>query len=149
MSRSYDSARRKGGRTDFAGYLTIALRRRVIDWQRQRFGRTRWIFADRVSEPQRVDLLSLDGGEDPLGGSLTARGGDPQDSGDLGLRGISMRQIGTGLGMPSSWAADRLDELEAELSDLAGWGRDLLCGEVSAPLRGASQIKATPTKRRC
>lgn len=38
LSLGFDPACRKGGRTDFAGYATIALRRRVIDWQRQRNG---------------------------------------------------------------------------------------------------------------
>lgn len=44
----------------FAIYLQGILRRRVVDWQRNRNGRTRWQFADRTYERPRPQFCSLD-----------------------------------------------------------------------------------------
>jgi hypothetical protein len=46
----------------FSTYATCTLSKRIIDWQRQRYGRTRWTFGDgRVYERPRVKLVSIDG----------------------------------------------------------------------------------------
>jgi hypothetical protein len=44
----------------FSSYAGTNLRLRVVDWQRRRFGRNRWVFKDRVYERPRVELVSLD-----------------------------------------------------------------------------------------
>jgi hypothetical protein len=57
------SLRYEPGRTiSFNTYATRTLSKRIIDWQRQRYGRTRWAFSDgRVYERKRPKLVSLDG----------------------------------------------------------------------------------------
>jgi hypothetical protein len=54
------STRFQPGRISFSSYAGTNLRLRVVDWQRQRFGRNRWVFKDRVYERPRVELVSLD-----------------------------------------------------------------------------------------
>jgi DNA-directed RNA polymerase specialized sigma24 family protein len=49
-----------GGPKDFSGWAARILRLRVVDWQRQRNGRTRWSFRDSVYERQRPQFVSLD-----------------------------------------------------------------------------------------
>ena len=90
LSLTYDRARRKAGRTDFAGYLTIALRRRVIDWQRQRFGRTKWAFKGYAYERPRPELVSLDDGDDrdQLGATVDEGSSAHAPGWDSGLGGI-------------------------------------------------------------
>src|SRR5215218_119677 len=48
------------GRGRFSVWVYGSLRRRVVDWERQRYGRTVWKFKDRVYERPRVELVSLD-----------------------------------------------------------------------------------------
>jgi hypothetical protein len=54
------SIRFEPGRISFSSFAGSTLPRRVIDWERQRFGRTKWQFRDRVYERPRVELVSLD-----------------------------------------------------------------------------------------
>jgi DNA-directed RNA polymerase specialized sigma24 family protein len=62
----------------FSVYVTPILRNRVVDWQRQRFGRTRWVFKDRVVERKLPQLVSFDDPEhDQLGAALGTWAGDP------------------------------------------------------------------------
>jgi DNA-directed RNA polymerase specialized sigma24 family protein len=56
------SLRYEPGGIRFSTWATGTLRRRVVDWQRQRNGRTRWQFAGRVYERERPDLVPLDDG---------------------------------------------------------------------------------------
>jgi hypothetical protein len=58
-------------RQGFSTWARLALSRRVIDWQRSRFGRTRWQFGGHTYERPRVDLVSLDD-DDPEHGSVGA-----------------------------------------------------------------------------
>jgi hypothetical protein len=44
----------------FSGWVHPYLRARVVDWQRQRNGRTKWTFRDRVYERQLPVVVSLD-----------------------------------------------------------------------------------------
>ncbi len=77
------------GGISFSSWAGTTLRRRLVDWQRQRFGRTRWQFAGRSYERARPQLVSLDDPEhDRLGDDLTARGGDPEADCDSGLGGL-------------------------------------------------------------
>jgi len=76
----------------FASYGYQRASVRTVDWYRQRFGRTRWVFGDgRVHERERPVPLSLDapGRNDPdagpLGASLAGGGGDPAGSCDPAL----------------------------------------------------------------
>jgi hypothetical protein len=75
----------RGSTTSFAGWATTQLRLRVVDWQRARFGRTKWQFRDHVHERKRPTVVSLDYGDadrDRLGESDSTDGGDPATSGD-------------------------------------------------------------------
>ena len=81
------SLRYRRGNPDFPArfsvYATNILRRRVVDWQRQRDGRTRWQFAGgRTYERPRPQFQSLDaddGDRDRLERALGPRAGDPAD----------------------------------------------------------------------
>lgn len=113
LSLRFDPSLPKGTRNDFAGYLTINLKQRIYDWQRQRNGRTVWRFADRVYErPPRPELVSLDNSDDHdlLDGALGTGPGAPTDgwSPDLG------RLLG---------ARDRQRDRDADTLGLAGAGR--------------------------
>jgi hypothetical protein len=59
----------------FSNYATIILRRRVVDWQPKRLGRTVWKFRDHVHERPRPQLLSLD---DRVESDLGEGPGDPE-----------------------------------------------------------------------
>jgi hypothetical protein len=69
----------------FRKYAAVALRRKAVDWQRKRLGRTRWVFRDRIYERPPTILVSLDAGL----GELESQGAsDPADGCDLGLSGL-------------------------------------------------------------
>jgi hypothetical protein len=75
------STRYQPSRISFSSYAGTNLRLRVVDWQRGRFGRTRWVFKDRVYERPQPVLVSLDADDtlrDRLDEALAARNGDPQ-----------------------------------------------------------------------
>ena len=77
------------GGISFSSWAGTTLRRRLVDWQRQRFGRTRWQFAGRSYERARPQLVSLDDSErDQLGDDHAAVGGDPEVDCDSGLAGL-------------------------------------------------------------
>lgn len=67
----------------FSTYARNLLARRLIDWQRKRFGRTKWQRAGgRTYERERVKLISLDAHDserDPLVESLAARSVDDHE----------------------------------------------------------------------
>jgi hypothetical protein len=67
----------------FSTYATSTLYRRVVDWQRQRCGRTRWAFGNgRVYERKRPELVSLDA-DDSVGSELvSAQPGSSLDDGE-------------------------------------------------------------------
>jgi hypothetical protein len=76
----------RGGFSVWAG---TTLRKRLIDWERQRFGRTKWQFSDRTYERPRTDIVSLDDPErDQLRDALGAGTGDLETSWDETLRGL-------------------------------------------------------------
>jgi hypothetical protein len=93
LSLKYEPGR--GSTKSFAGWATTNLRLGVIEWQRQRFGRTRWKFRDSTYERKRPTIVSLDddSGDDRMGEALGGSGLD--DDGDrvadqlrlLGARG--------------------------------------------------------------
>jgi DNA-directed RNA polymerase specialized sigma24 family protein len=86
LSVRYEPSRNRA----FSTYAVAILKRRTVDWQRQRHGRTVWKFKDRTYIRRPVELVSLDDGVDHglLGGAVGAGAGDPADSGDLGLAGV-------------------------------------------------------------
>lgn len=61
LSRRYEQGSMRQG---FSIWATVTLRRRIVDWQRSRNGRTKWAFADRVYERPIPELVSLDDRED-------------------------------------------------------------------------------------
>jgi hypothetical protein len=95
LSQRYENGR--GSTKAFSGWATTNLRLRVTDWQRKEFGRTKWIFKDRVHERPRpvVHSLDADGAERNLLESSLAAGS--VDDGALGLadelRGLEARAI--------------------------------------------------------
>jgi hypothetical protein len=71
------SLRFEPGGISFSTYAGNTLKRRSIDWQRQRFGRRTWRFRDKVYERPRVTLVSLDDpGNDRLESALGGSGLD-------------------------------------------------------------------------
>jgi hypothetical protein len=79
-------SRERQWRSSFAGCFAPILRLRVVDWQRQRFGRTRWQFSGHTYERERPQLVSLDDARrDQLGASLAAGTSDPPASSDPDL----------------------------------------------------------------
>jgi DNA-directed RNA polymerase specialized sigma24 family protein len=67
------SERYEPGGINFSTLATVTLKRRLVDWQRQRFGRTRWQFAGRTYERVLPQLVSLDGADgNRLADSLAA-----------------------------------------------------------------------------
>jgi DNA-directed RNA polymerase specialized sigma24 family protein len=85
------SLRYQPGGPDFDGWAAKILRVRVVDWERQRSGRTKWAFKDHTYERSRPQLVSLDAG---LGDA------EPSGSGDLedGCAPNLQRVLGTGSG---------------------------------------------------
>ena len=74
------SLRYQPGGITFSTWSRATLQKRLVDWQRQRFGRTRWVFHDRVVERPPTELVSLDADDPdgpPLGETLGSRAGDP------------------------------------------------------------------------
>jgi hypothetical protein len=74
------SLRFEPGGISFSTYAGTTLRKRLVDWQRQRFRRTRYVFTDHVVERKLPELVSLDAdGPDraSLAATLGTRGGDP------------------------------------------------------------------------
>jgi DNA-directed RNA polymerase specialized sigma24 family protein len=72
-----------GGPKDFDGWASRILRVRVVDWTRQRNGRTRWAFANHAYERPRPQFVSLDDPDvDRMGETLS---GSSLDDGACGL----------------------------------------------------------------
>jgi DNA-directed RNA polymerase specialized sigma24 family protein len=65
------SLRYKPGGGSFSSFAGTTLRLRVVDWTRQRKGRTRWQFSGHTYERERPRLVSLDRLADPLAGSTS------------------------------------------------------------------------------
>jgi hypothetical protein len=82
------SLRYESGRIDkgFGAYATVALKRRVVDWQRKRWGRTKWSFSGgRVYVRPRPELISFDADNsvsDRLDAVESTRAGDSAPGGD-------------------------------------------------------------------
>jgi DNA-directed RNA polymerase specialized sigma24 family protein len=83
LSLTYDA-----GRGSFSNFATVRLRQRTTDWMRQRKGRTVWKFKTHTYVRPRVDLVSLDGGRDPLAESLAALDRDLEDGGGPACSGL-------------------------------------------------------------
>jgi sigma-70-like protein len=81
LSTRYDPA----SSVSFSTFAGTTLRLRVTDWQRQRFGRTKWKFAGHTYERPRPSLVPFDA---ELDGALASGTGDPADGGDLELAGV-------------------------------------------------------------
>jgi DNA-directed RNA polymerase specialized sigma24 family protein len=74
------SLRYEPGGISFSTWAGATLRNRIVDWQRKRYGRTRYVFSDRVFERKLPELVSLDAdgpSGDSLGDTLGTRAGDP------------------------------------------------------------------------
>jgi hypothetical protein len=81
ISLVYEPGRIRKGFSTWAG---IVLRRRVVDWQRAKGGRTKWQFKDRVYERQLPSFVSIDDqfDSDLLGSALGTDGGDDEANRD-------------------------------------------------------------------
>jgi hypothetical protein len=90
----------------FSGWVQPYLRLRVVDWQRSRFGRTRWAFKDRTYERPRIEIISLDDPEHDRLGSPFAGGGLDDGEHRLAdqLRDLSRRSSRPG--RRSDWMGD-------------------------------------------
>jgi hypothetical protein len=66
----------------FSTYCTTVLQRRVVDWQRKRFGRTVWKIRGREYRRERPAIVSLDAG---LLDAQRTGAGDPADGGGADL----------------------------------------------------------------
>lgn len=101
FSVRYDQGRRAIG-NGFGGSLKIALRNKVVDWQRQRNGRTKWQFKDRVYERVIPVFVPLEDRGD---------GVDHSQLGDLDSGGLSdllgLQRARGGKGARSTEEADR------------------------------------------
>ena len=74
------SVRYQPGGISFSTWAGTTLRKRLVDWQRKRFGRTRFVFHDRIIERPRPQLVSLDADDPdgtPLGATVGSLAGDP------------------------------------------------------------------------
>jgi DNA-directed RNA polymerase specialized sigma24 family protein len=78
------------GRTvTFSTFAGTILRRRVIDWQRARNGRTVWKFKTHTYIRERPQFVPFDdSARDRLEQSQPEGAGDRTDSGDFGLPGL-------------------------------------------------------------
>lgn len=88
------SERYRPGGVSFSSWAWRTLRLRVVDWQRLRFGRSKWQFADATYErPPRI-TVSLDDRDDRdcLVGAVRAGNGDLEVGWDPTLKGL----LGTG-----------------------------------------------------
>jgi hypothetical protein len=77
------SVRYEPGGITFCTYATNNLKLRVVDWERQRFGRRTWKFKNAVYERPQVELVSLDADEsfrDRLESSVAGSGLDDDAS---------------------------------------------------------------------
>jgi hypothetical protein len=81
----------------------------------------RWVFADRVHERPRVELVSLNA-DDARGRQLVASlrtwSGDREADSDPELGGLLAARDARKLGTTGRWVSDRLDELRDELERL-------------------------------
>jgi hypothetical protein len=71
LSLQYEPNIIRGGFSTWAG---ITIKKRINDWQRKRYGRTKWTFKDRVYERPRTELVSFDA---ELDNTLASGSGDP------------------------------------------------------------------------
>jgi hypothetical protein len=82
----------------FGCWARLTLRRRIVDWQRAKLGRTRWQFRNpdgsiRIHERERTIILSLDTDDsvrDQLGATVTAGSGDFASGSELGFGGLDV-----------------------------------------------------------
>jgi DNA-directed RNA polymerase specialized sigma24 family protein len=75
LDRDFDPSR---GHISFSTLLYGTAQRRIIDWIRKEYGRSRWQFAGRVHVRVQPELVSLD--DDRLDASLATQPGDsPSD----------------------------------------------------------------------
>lgn len=72
----------------FSNWAWRTLKLRVVDWQRQRFGRRTWRFHDRVHERPRIHLQPLDGDGDQLAELEPASSGDRPQGGAADFDGL-------------------------------------------------------------
>jgi hypothetical protein len=102
------SLRFQPGGISFSTYAGNTLRRRAIDWQRQRFGRRTWRFKNSVYERPRVELVSLDADDserDRLESTVAGSGLDSGASGfAAGMRALDKRSSRPG--RRETWLGD-------------------------------------------
>jgi DNA-directed RNA polymerase specialized sigma24 family protein len=76
----------KPGGVTFSTYASTILKRRVVDWQRSKLGRTKWQFRGRVHIRELPSIVPFDdSARDRLDQSFAERTGDCADDGELGL----------------------------------------------------------------
>jgi hypothetical protein len=86
LSIEYQPGIIRGG---FACFATVALKRKLIDWQRKRWGRTVWKFKHRTYERPRPQFVEFDDSvSDRLDAAESMRAGDSAPGGDEDWRGL-------------------------------------------------------------
>ena len=102
-------------RSSFAAFCGVRLQQRMVDWIRTRHGRRVWKFRSHTYTRPRIDLVSLDGGDDPLGDSVARSQAILRTVATPVSQGSSPAEIAKALGMRKSWVLNCLDELRNEL----------------------------------
>jgi hypothetical protein len=73
----------------FGCWARLTLRRRIVDWQRAKLGRTKWQFKGRVHIRELPTIVPFDdSARDRLEQSFAERDGDREASGDLSFAGL-------------------------------------------------------------
>lgn len=116
LAERYDASR-----GSFSNHATRGLRTRLVDWQRQRLGRTKWQFKDRVHIRERPVIVSLDDdvvGAEPAG-SLAEGAWATVNIGWPLSSGASMKELSAQLGESQKWLEAQLERLQRELVRLS------------------------------
>jgi hypothetical protein len=83
------SLKYRPGGIPFSAFATRTLKLRIVDWQRAKFGRTKWQWSEGVTyERKRPEFVSLDVERDRLGESLAAWSGDSAPDWDAAHGGL-------------------------------------------------------------
>ena len=115
------STRYEPGGVNFSAWAIATLRLRVIDWQRQRFGRRRWKFSGaptngRESRPSVTTTSSL---PIPWGQLSPRTEATLRQIGSRLVEGFSPKEIANEFGTSSSLVLARMAEAQAELCRLS------------------------------
>ena len=140
LSLRYDPAKDK--KPNFAAYASFVLARRLVDWRRARYGRTRFQYADRTIEHERRPAaLSLDA---PIGDDGTADGSGRSDTLGSTLAGES-GDFASNWDSPFGGALDHGDQSRDRDYELL---RALVAQEIAERARASREWDIERARRR-